>query len=185
MSFVTYDEQANEQLLYFTSNSVTPDCGFLFYLSDADGQPNIWAQRLKDGKRWRISDNREGALKSYVYFQGRPYQGLGKASVSLDGPRKRVYYIQGDALCAAGVEQPAKVLATLPDGQVTAFTHVSADGRYVCVPTTDERALESDVPLPVTADGCGKLAHNIDARVQAENCAPRSMCGIRAPGKRC
>ncbi len=39
------------------------------------------------------------------------------------------------------------VLAELPEGQMTAFTHVSADGRRLCVPTTDARALDGDALL--------------------------------------
>lgn len=52
-----------------------------------------------------------------------------------------------------------KILAQLPDGQVTAFTHVSADRKKICVPTTDARALE----------GYEKQTYNIDQRVQEEN----------------
>jgi len=36
--------------------------------------------------RGRIT-NSDGFLKSYVYFDGTPYRGLGRASVSLDAAR--------------------------------------------------------------------------------------------------
>lgn len=166
---VTQNFSANEQLLYFTSSSLSSDDQTLFFLSDAGGQSNIWARDLQTGEETQLSDNREGVLKSYVYFRGLPYQGLGKASISLDPQRGLVYYLQGRDLLCASLSGPIRRLATLPPDQMTAFTHVSADGRFLCVPTTDERALEDDQPHPHTPDGFGKPDHDIDARVQAEN----------------
>lgn len=45
---------------------------------------------------------------------------------------------------------------------MTAFTHVSTNGKYLCVPTTDARALDGDKQL------AGKPNYNIDSRVQEE-----------------
>jgi len=46
---------------------------------------------------------------------------------------------------------------------MTAFTHVSADGQRLCVPTVDARALEGDERID------GRPAWNIDQRVREEN----------------
>jgi oligogalacturonide lyase len=159
----THFPQANEQLLYFTSSSLWSDGRHLVFLSDRSGHPNIYLRDLDSGDETALSHNSEGYLKSYVYFDGSPYQGLGKASVSLDPNTGEVYYLQGQQIVRADNFGAVRVLAELPVGQMTAFTHVSADGKRLCVPTTDARALDGGQKLE------GKPAYNIDARIQAEN----------------
>ncbi|MEK7413957.1 MAG: oligogalacturonate lyase family protein [Planctomycetota bacterium] len=158
---LTADSPGNNQLLYFTSTSLTSDGRTLVMISDRSGDPNLVARDLSSGRERVLTDNREGWLKSYVYFDGRPGVGFARASISLDAPRGIAYYIQGRELRAVDLDGAIRVLAQIPDGQVTAFTHVSGDGRYVCVPTTDARALDG----PITNN---KPDHNIDARVVAE-----------------
>lgn len=135
---------ANEQLLYFTSSSLTADDRWLVFISDRDGVPNLFGRDMFSGREVRLSANSAGVLKSYVYFDGIPDHGLGKASVSLDGARGLVYFLQGRQICRASLDGEVTVLAEYPAGQVTAFTHVSADGRRLCVPTTDAAALCGD-----------------------------------------
>jgi hypothetical protein len=110
------------------------------FLSDRTGQPNIFLRDLKTGREKQLSFNTAGFLKSYVYFDGTPYHGLGRASVSLDAERGVVYFLQGRKICAVDTNGTQRVLAEYPEGQMTAFTHVSADGTRLCVPTTDARA---------------------------------------------
>jgi hypothetical protein len=154
---------ANDQLLYFTSMSLLADDQHVVFLSDRTGPPNIFLRDLKTGQDQQLTTNTEGFLKSYVYFDGTPYRGLGRASVSLDAPRGIVYYLQGRRICAVDTLGHQRVLAEYPPGQMTAFTHVSADGTRLCVPTTDARALDDDKQLT------GKPDYDIDARVQREN----------------
>lgn len=161
---VTHHPDAHEQLLYFTSPSLTRDDESLVFISDRTGHPNLFRRELSTGREWRLSDNRDGWLKSYVYFDGTPYRGFGKASVCLHADSGRVFFLQGRDVVAAEPDGGARVLATYPDGQTTAFTHVSADGRWLCVPTTDARALDGDRRFPA---GLGP-DYDIDARVQAE-----------------
>ena len=159
----THNLQANEQLLYFTSSSLWADNRHLVFLSDRNGHPNIYLRNMATGEEMALSENHEGFLKSYVYFDGNPYQGLGKASVSLDPVSGAVYYLQGRQVCRVDGSGKIRVLAELPYEQMTAFTHVSADGKRLCVPTTDARALDGDNRLP------GRPEYNIDARVQEES----------------
>lgn len=86
---------AHEQLLYFTSSSLWADDRQLVFLSDREGHPNIYRLDRESGAVTKLSRNTEGFLKSYVYFDGAPYRGLGKASVSLDPASGMVYYLQG------------------------------------------------------------------------------------------
>ena len=153
---------ANDQLLYFTSTSLLADDQRLVFLSDRTGQPNIFLRDLKTGQERQLTFNTEGFLKSYVYFDGTPYRGLGRASVSLDAARGVVYFLQGRKICAVDTNGAQRVLAEYPEGQMTAFTHVSADGTRLCVPTTDARALDGEKQLK------GKPDYNIDGRVQEE-----------------
>ena len=137
----------NEQMLYFTSSSVSDDSRVLAVIvGGADGSFNLAAYDLQSGRRRSITDHAPGFLKSYVYFDGQPFSGFGRGSVSFDSARRRLYYIHGRHVMSAGLDGDIpQAIAELPDDQVTAFTHVSAGGDRLCVPTTDARALANDV----------------------------------------
>ena len=160
---VTGPDSGNNQQLYFTSPSLTADDRRLVFISDRDGNPNLYMRDLRSGVESALTHNRDGVLKAYVYFDGHPYRGFGKGSVSLDSGRGIVYYIQGREIRVVALDGGERVLAELPADQMTAFTHVSADGRLLCVPTTDARALDGDAPLK------GKPGYDIDARVRKES----------------
>ncbi|MBN8216816.1 MAG: PD40 domain-containing protein [Spirochaetes bacterium] len=158
---LTSDSPGNNQLLYFTSPSLLEDGRTLVMISDRTGHPNLVARDLATGREWLLTENASGWLRSYVYFDGRVEEGFGRASVSLDPARGRIYHLQGLELRRIDLSGGTRTIATLPRGQVSAFTHVSADGKRLCVPTTDDRALEG--PLKD-----GRPAHDIDKRVQEE-----------------
>lgn len=156
------------QLLYFTCSSLSRDDRYIYMISDRTGSPNVVVRDMLTGGERVLTHNQKGALKSYVYFGGTFNSGLGKASVSLDCHRNRVYYIQDDKICGVDLEGHISVLNRVPDGRMTAFTHVSEDGKYLCVPMTDQRCLDFD---PET-EGSGldkRPVYNIDGRVQEEN----------------
>ena len=159
---ITSASRSNDQLLYFTSSSLTRDDRWLVFISDRLGAPNLFALDQLNGQEHVLTDNHAGYLKSYVYFDGSPNRGLGKASVSLHAPSGTVYYLQGDDICAVDLTGQRRVLAQVPAGQVTAFTHVSLDGTRLCVPTTDARALEAERLVK------GRPDYDIDERVQRE-----------------
>jgi len=138
---VTTHQTANDQLLYFTSSSLLPD-GRVVVISDRSGSPNLFVVNPATGDRKQLTTNDEGYLHSYVYFDGAKNRGLGKASISLHTPSGAIYYLQGRDVCCVDTDGHRRVLAQYPDGQVTAFTHVSGDGALLCVPTTDARAIE-------------------------------------------
>ena len=156
----------NTQLLYFTCSSLSRDDRRLYMITDRGGSPNVMAKDLFTGEERILTDNGKGVLKSYVYFDGcRLNQGLGKASVCLDDRKNVIYYIQDDKICAAGLDGDIRVLSSVPDGRMTAFTHVSSDGKRLCVPMTDGRCLDFD---PET-EGSGldkRPVYNIDERIQ-------------------
>lgn len=137
-------------------------------ITDRGGSPNVMAKDLFTGEERILTDNGKGVLKSYVYFDGAFNQGLGKASVCLDDRKNVIYYIQDDKICAAGLDGDIRVLSSVPDGRMTAFTHVSSDGKRLCVPMTDGRCLDFD---PET-EGSGldkRPVYNIDERIQKES----------------
>lgn len=157
----------NTQLLYFTCSSLTRDDRYLFLITDKGGSPNIMVRDLLTGKERILTDNTDGIMKSYVYFDCNPGRGLSKASVCLDSERALAYYIRDNRICRVGLAGGETVLAEVPSGRVTAFTHVSSDGKYLCVPMTDGRALDYD---PET-EGSGldrRPIYDIDGRVQEE-----------------
>ena len=83
----------NTQLLYFTCSSLSQDDRRLYLISDRDGSPNVYVRDLDGGQEKRLTDNTNGILKSYVYFDGNPGKGLGKASVCLDFYRDIIFFI--------------------------------------------------------------------------------------------
>jgi oligogalacturonide lyase len=152
----------NDQLLYFTSTSLLKDDRHLIFISDHSDIPNIFMRDMVNGMEIQLSHNKERFLKSYVYFDGLPYRGFGKASVSIDAANALIYYIQGRNIMVVDTLGNERILNQYPEGQMTAFTHVSVDGTRLCVPTTDARALDGDKILT------GKPAYNIDQRVREE-----------------
>lgn len=160
---VTACPEANEQLVYFTSTSLLAGDRELVFISDRTGSPNLFWRDMQSGAERQLTRNRDGHLKSYVYFDGRPYRGFGKASVSVHAPSGTVYYLQGREIRAVDASGRERVLNEYPAGQMTAFTSVSADGTRLCVPTTDARALDDENPLPAA-----KPEYSVDDRVQAE-----------------
>jgi len=134
----------------------------LVFISDRTGHPNLFALDLASGREVQLTANEAGYLKSYVYFDGSPYQGFGKASVSLHAASGTVYYIEGRDIRKVVIGGKPQTIAQYPEGQMTAFTHVSSDGKRLCVPTVDARALEGALKPNGLPD------YNIDDRVQAE-----------------
>jgi oligogalacturonide lyase len=152
------------QLPYFTTMSLLADDATLIAIGEAgDGNPNLYSVDLLTGARRQLTANLDGTLRSYVYFLGSPFRGFGKASISVDQQRGLTYFIQGRELRVVDLEGSERRLATLPDNEVTAYTHVSPDGSRICVPTIDAAALE--VPrLDMGPD----LFPEIDEIVQAQ-----------------
>jgi oligogalacturonide lyase len=161
---ITAGGAGHDQLLYFTSSSLLADDRRLVVISERTGHPNLFLRDLASGVERQLTHNTNGALKSYVYFNGNPYRGFGKASVSLHAASGTVYYIQGREIRCVDADGRARTLAEYPAGQMTAFTHVSADGSRLCVPTVDARALDDERPL-----GMPRPDYDIDERVRREH----------------
>ena len=156
---VAASDEVALQLLYFTSTSLAADGRTLVAIGETGGMPDLYRVDLASGAVRPLTANRDGVLRSYVYFDGTPYRGFGKASVSFDAERGLVYYLQGREIRVVDLDGNDRLLGHYPEGQVTAFTHVSADGRLLCVPTTDAAAFTED-------DAWSARDHGIDARVQ-------------------
>ncbi len=152
----------NNQLLYFTSTSLLNDDRHIVFLSERFGNPNIFILDINTGSEKQLTYNNEGVLKSYVYFDGTPYKGFGKASISVHAASGKIYFIQGRNIRVVDTLGNVKELAEYPKGQMTAFSHVSSDGKLLCVPTVDERALDGEIRLH------GKPDYDIDKRVRSE-----------------
>jgi oligogalacturonide lyase len=135
-------QPGNHHHLYFTSNSFTRDQQAIIFLSEnSEESPNLYRLSLENGEAVQLSDNIDGYLRSYVYYDGDPYRGLGKASVSYNPETNSVLYIQGQKVLKVNVlTLTEEVIFTLPDHVMTGFTHVSPDGRYACIPYIAEEA---------------------------------------------
>jgi hypothetical protein len=156
---ITEPTGAGDQLLYFTSSSLTADDRTIVFIREIEGHPNLWACDVASGTARPLTDNSRGYLKSYVYFDGRANEGLGKASVSLDPLSGQVYYLEGLGIRCVDLSGDVRTIALLREGEVTAFTHVSADGKLLCVPTTDAAALDGPFEK-------NRPQYDIDARIR-------------------
>lgn len=156
--------KGNDQLLYFTTTSLDESDERLWFISDRDGHPNVCSQELKTGACTALTTNRAGRQWQYQGFGGARGKGLAVWSMALDDKRKILYTIQDDEILAVDVNGKQKVLAKIDAGQTTAFIDVSSCGRWLCVPTTDERALlrPSEDGAPVGS------SRDIDKRCQDE-----------------
>jgi Tol biopolymer transport system component len=168
------DFAGNDQLLYFTSTSLLADDSGLVFISDRTGHPNLFFLDLRSSEQRQLTENFEGTLKSYVYFGGTPHRGFGKASVCFDDVNGVAYYLQGSEIRAVDTGGRERVLAGLPPDQVTGYTHVSADGRLLCVPTTDARALDGAGERPPEGEEVPSYyeqqdpPYDVDERIQVE-----------------
>ncbi|MBQ9008094.1 MAG: hypothetical protein IJ088_02020, partial [Clostridia bacterium] len=88
----------NTQLLYFTCSPLTQDDRYLFMITDRGGSPNVMVKDLETGEERILTRNRDGIMKSYVYFDCNPGKGLSKASVCLDTDRALAYYIRDNLI---------------------------------------------------------------------------------------
>ena len=133
---------AKHQHLYFTSPSVTADDRKLVLISERDGPVNLYVLDRQSREVTQVSHNTNGALRAYCYPQGDPAMGLGKASCALHAESGNLLYIQDKLVMLTNVHdaQPPREIASLPTDQVTAFTHISHDGLFACVPMTDAQA---------------------------------------------
>ena len=132
--------------LYFTSHSVTADNRWLIFLSERDGHPNLHAIDRRHGRVRRISRNRDGVRKSYVYARGGD-RGMNKASPCLDAVRNRLFFVRDDRVIRVDLDRPEGgeiSLCALPAGWLGAYTHVSPDGKTYCLPYTDARAFGNE-----------------------------------------
>lgn len=138
------NSQYQDQHLYFTTPSVTADNKYLILISDRTGSPNLFFIDRASGKIKQISYANE-LLRSYVYPQGK-VSGFSKVSPVLDADRSMVYWIQDSSVWCydLSLHQSPTEIATLPDEWWTAYTCLSPDGRYLCVPCTDPRAFSSE-----------------------------------------
>lgn len=146
------DFPGNNQLLYFTSCSLMAKNRFLVYIGDRSGAPNLYALELDTGEERQLTDQEDGYLKSYVYFDGTPYAGFGKASVSMNPEKNSIYYVQGRDVMRCDLDGNRKRLCTLPVGEMTGFTNVSWDDSLLCVPTVDAEAFDVEAPLDINID---------------------------------
>lgn len=165
--------ESNNQLLYFTSTSLMKNGKGLVFLSDRSGFPNIYYKDLITDQETQLTFQQDGLLKSYVYFDGTPYFGFGKASVSLDAERGMIYYLQGRDIMSVDLNGRSRVLNQLPEKQMTGFTHVSADGRLLCVPTVDAEAFDvkdyfEEIDNKIQSDGLNSYLRVYDTKTGEE-----------------
>lgn len=168
VELINGNDEYNTQMLYFTTSSLSSDDKYIYLLSDRTGSVNIFRHDIVNNNTVQLSNNNNGVLKSYVYFDGTLNKGLSKASVCLDSDRNIIYYIQDDTIYSCDFDGNIKILNKVPDNRMTAFTHVSADGKLLCVPMTDGRCLDYDPEI----EGSGldkRPIFDIDERVQKEN----------------
>jgi hypothetical protein len=129
--------------LYFTSSSFTAGDTHVLYIGDHGSGPNLFKLSLADGSAVQLTDNRNGIMRSYVYYDGKDNVGLAKASPSYNAATNRLLYIQDDEIRLLHVDTLEETsLGKLPGKVMTGFTHLSADGTIAAVPIIAEDAFQ-------------------------------------------
>jgi Tol biopolymer transport system component len=127
---------AKDQHLYFTTPSVTSDGRWLVLISERSGHPNLYGLERATGRMRPLTANASGTRRAYCYPYGGE-AGLSKPTASLDPVRGRAFAVVDDQVIRADLESGESApLAPLPERGMTAFTHVSPDGRWLCLPLT-------------------------------------------------
>lgn len=142
------DSPARDNHLYFTSPSVTADDRWLVFLSERLGDVNFFAiDRLGNGAIQQLTDNRRGTMRSYCWPRGSAY-GICKAAPCLDAQRNRLYYLRDEALWRIDLDDIAAGpvhIWDMPTRWWAAFTHVSPDGKRMCIPLTPPQVMLPDL----------------------------------------
>jgi hypothetical protein len=134
------NSHAKDQHLYFTSPSVTADDRWLVFISERNGHPNLYGIDRTTNQIHQLSQNQNGLMRSYVYAQGN-LEGFSKASPCLDATGDRVFWIENQTVKSLQLgNREIRTLCTLPPTWYTAYTHVSPDGQWLCIPCTDPAA---------------------------------------------
>lgn len=82
------------QLLYFTSSGCLKQDRGIVFIGEEQGQPNLYYKDFLNGQISRLTGNQDGTLKSYVYFNGTPDRGFGKASACFCQKTETAYFRQ-------------------------------------------------------------------------------------------
>ena len=131
---------AKDQHLYFTTYSITKDDRWLVFISERDGNPNLYAIARPSGEIHKLTNNEKGLIRSYVYAQGG-VEGFSKTSPCLDPIHNRAYWSEDNRLCCFELDTGnQQVLCDLPEKWLTAYNHISPDGKFLCVPVTEPDA---------------------------------------------
>jgi hypothetical protein len=86
------------QHLYFTSSSLGLQDDGMAFIGSPDKSPNLFWVEFSSNQLRPLTHNTNGVMKSYVYFKGKPYKGLSKASPCFHPATKTLYYIQDQAI---------------------------------------------------------------------------------------
>ncbi|WP_168119973.1 oligogalacturonate lyase family protein [Paenibacillus sp. HB172176] len=161
----------NHHHLYFTSSSFTADKKHILYISDdGSGNPNLYKLSIADGRAIQLTDNRNGIMRSYVYYDGNPNRGLAKASPSYNAESNNMLYIQDNEVRLIDVDTlEEKCLCRLPSHAMTGFTHLSSAGRLAAVPIIPAEAFRvppgnpfSQIRMKVQEEGIASSMLQID-----------------------
>jgi hypothetical protein len=145
------DGRSNGQLLYFTGPSLTADDRHLVFLGDAsrpargpydpDALVDVWVLDRADGSLRRLTSNRVGVRRSYVYFGGHDDAGIAPGSVALAAEPRIVCYLDGTSVRRVGVASgDDRQIGEVATGLANGYGALSDDGARYCLPVMDASA---------------------------------------------
>lgn len=164
------DARSNHQLLYFTGPSTTADDRSLVFLGDAarpargpydpDALVDVWVLDRIDGGLGRLTSNRVGIRRSYVYFGGHPDAGIAPGSIALAAARAIVCYLDGDVVRRVDVSSGRdREIGEIIPGQVTGYGALSDDGSRYCLPVISAAAFADLHAIDATVRAEGLVSH--------------------------
>jgi hypothetical protein len=123
--------------LYYYNPSVTPDGRYLIFYSERTGLNNLFRLDLASGESVQLTDAQPVRAEYWPFTP--PMRGLGACLACLGDGGRRVYYFEGNDLCAVDLESlSCERLVRLPADRRPSILNGDAAGTTLVFATWDE-----------------------------------------------
>jgi oligogalacturonide lyase len=127
----------NNYHLYYYNPSVTPDGHYLVFYSQRTGLNNLFRLDLASGEIVQLTEARDERAEYWPFTP--PIRGLRACLACLGDGGQRVYYFEGNDLCAVHLETLERThLLRLPADRRPSVLHADAGGATLVFATWDE-----------------------------------------------
>ena len=157
-SAVVEDKKISFRHLYFTSNSLSHDDKNLIVAGkDSSNVYNFYEIELASGDRRQLTSC---STPPEYYLDGIVSSGLHVNGACFDSKNRALYYVESN-IVKVSARYSIESLGSIPASEAAGIAHVSADGRLLCIPSTDRAAFAKDADW-------ARPDRGIDARIRSQ-----------------